>query len=314
MHTKYLYTFACHENERELCRLELNTLLEPASEIDFTSSYIWSERGIPPGRSPFIHGRLDVLGEGGTVKELLPIARKIRLLQGETFKVICLKAGDTRPDYDQARKIEKEIGMCINGIARMKQPEVTFGLIKTGLKWILGQWTESDKSWQVHQQKPQNYSTGFGVTLARALVNIAVPEVKNHRLLDPCCGMGTVVIEALSMGIDARGNDLNALAVRGARVNLTHFGYDAKRITLGDMKALEGIYDSSLFDMPYNLCSVLPNQEQQAMLVKLRKLSRRAIVVSTEWVQEHLLEAGWTIDQYITVRKGTFVRHVWVCI
>ena len=99
----------------------------------------------------------------------------------------------------------------------MKRPKVTFGLIKIGLKWILGQWTEADKSWQLHQQKPRNYSTGFGVSLARALVNIAAPVVENHRLLDPCCGMGTVVIEALSMGIDAAGNDLNALAVRGAK-------------------------------------------------------------------------------------------------
>lgn len=314
MQTKYVYTFACHENECELCQLELNTLLKPVEEVDYTnSSYVWSERCILPGRSPFIRGRLDVIGEGAQIKELLPIAREIRLMQDETFKVICLKAGDHRPDYDEARKIEKEIGMYINGRAQMKQPEVTFGLIKIGEKWILGQWTESDKSWQLHQQKPQNYSTGFGVSLARALVNIAVPEGENHRLLDPCCGMGTVVIEALSMGIDTKGNDLNVHAVRGARVNLAHFGFDAKRITQGDMKELEGEYDSSLLDMPYNLCSVLPPQEQRLMLAKLRKLSRRAVVVSTEWVQEHILEAGWNIDQYITVKKGTFVRHVWVC-
>jgi len=311
----YVYTFACHENERELCQLELMTLFKPSSEMRIASdSYIRSERCILPGRSPFIHGRLDVLGEADSIAELFPVARKVRLQQDETFKVVCLKAGDHPPDYDQARKFEKEIGMCIHGIAQMKQPKVTFGLIKIGQKWIFGQWTESNKSWQVHQQKPQNYSTGLGVTLARALVNIAVPEVENHRLLDPCCGMGTVVIEALSMGIDTRGNDLNALAVRGARVNLPYFGYDANRITLGDMMNLEEKYDSAIFDMPYNLCSVLPDQEQRAMLVKLRELCKRAVVVSTEWVQEHLLESGWTIEQHITVRKGTFVRHIWVCV
>ncbi|WP_434752531.1 TRM11 family SAM-dependent methyltransferase [Paenibacillus amylolyticus] len=312
--TKYVYTFAYHENERELCQLELSTMLKPVSELRSDSgSYVRSERCIPPGRSPFIHGRLDILGERDSVAELLPIAREIRLQQDETFKVVCLKAGDHAPDYAQARKLEKEIGMCIHGTAQMKQPKVTFGLIQTGQKWIFGQWTGSDKSWQVHQRKPQNYSTGFGVTLARALVNIAVPEVEKHRLLDPCCGMGTVVIEALSMGIDTKGNDLNALAVRGARVNLPHFGYDANRITLGDMRDLEGEYDSTIFDMPYNLCSVLPDHEQRAMLMKLRELCKRAVIVSTEWVQEHLLESGWMIEHYITVRKGTFVRHVWVC-
>lgn len=313
-HVHDLYIFACHENEMQLCEMELSTLLQTDVTIYREgTSYVWSERRISPGRSPFIHGRLDVLGQGASVAELLPVAREIRLMPDETFKVVCLKAGDAVPDYAQARKLERDIGMCIRGTAQMKQPKVTFGLIKTGEKWLLGRWTESDKSWQVHQQKPQNYSTGFGVALARALVNIAVPVVEGHRLLDPCCGMGTVVIEALSMGIDARGNDLNALAVRGARVNLPHFGYDAHRITLGDMKELEGRYDSSIFDMPYNLCSVLPDHEQRLMLTKLRELCGRAVIVSTEWVQEHLLEAGWTIERYGTVRKSAFVRHIWVC-
>ncbi|WP_240636802.1 TRM11 family SAM-dependent methyltransferase [Paenibacillus silvae] len=313
-HLHYLYIFACHENELPLCEMELSALLQTDLRINSAgSSYVWSERCILPGRSPFIHGRLDVLGQGDAVAELLPVAREIRLNPDETFKVVCLKAGHAVPDYDQARKLERDIGMCIRGTAQMKKPKVTFGLIKTGQKWLLGQWTESDKSWQVHQQKPQNYSTGFGVALARALVNIAVPVVEEQRLLDPCCGMGTVVIEALSMGIDARGNDLNALAVRGARVNLPHFGYDAQRITLGDMKELEGRYDSAIFDMPYNLCSVLPDHEQRAMLMKLRELCGRAVIISTEWVQESILEAGWTIERYGTVRKSAFVRHIWVC-
>ncbi|MEK4662080.1 RNA methyltransferase [Priestia sp. FSL H7-0729] len=311
---KYLYTFACHENERELCMLELKTLLEPASEIRMdTGAYVRSERRIPPGRSPFIHGRLDVIGEGDTVTDLLPLAKEILLLPEETFKVVCLKEGDHAPDYAQSRQLEKEVGMCIKGKAQMKQPKVTFGLIRTGQKWILGQWTEADRSWQIHRQKPQNYSTGFGITLARALVNIAVPDVENHRLLDPCCGMGTVVIEALSMGIDTKGNDLNPLAVRGARINLPHYGYDPDRITLGDMNALQDWYDAAILDMPYNLCSVLPDAEQRAMLESLRRLVKRAVVVSTEWVEDHLLEAGWMVKEYRTVNKGTFIRHIWLC-
>lgn len=311
---KYLYTFACHENERELCMLELNTLLEPSSEIRLDGgSYVWSDIRIPPGRSPYIHGRLEVIGEGDTVNDLLPFAKAMHLLPEETFKVVCLKEGDHAPDYAQSRQLEKEVGMCIKGKAQMKLPKVTFGLIHTAEKWILGQWTEADRSWHIHRQKPQNYSTGFGITLARALVNIAVPKVENQRLLDPCCGMGTVVIEALSMGIEAEGNDLNSLAVRGARINLPHYGYDPDRITLGDMNELQGLYDAAILDMPYNLCSVLPDEEQRAMLESLRRLATRAVVVSTEWVEEHLLEAGWTVKEYRTVRKGTFIRHIWLC-
>ena len=46
----YIYTFACHENERELCHLELSTLLHPDSETRMDNgSYIRSERCISRG-------------------------------------------------------------------------------------------------------------------------------------------------------------------------------------------------------------------------------------------------------------------------
>lgn len=311
---RYVYTFACHENERALCELELETMLVPGTDIHSGDhAYVRSNLCIPPGRSPFVRGRLDVMAEADTVEGLKPAASQIDLSSGETFKVVCLKEGDDMPDYTHSRLLEKELGMCITGKAIMKQPDVTFGLIHANGKWLLGQWTEADRSWQTHHQKPQNYSTGLGVTLARALVNIAIPQVKGHQLLDPCCGMGTVVIEALSMGIEAKGNDLNPLAVQGARINLPHYGYDPARITLGDMNDLEGTYDAAILDMPYNLCSVLPDEEQLAMLICLRKLTGRAVIVSTEWVEGHILDAGWNIDQYRTVSKGTFIRHIWLC-
>ncbi|SEB06753.1 TRM11 family methyltransferase [Paenibacillus sp. 276b] len=310
----YVYTFACHENERALCELELETMLVPGTDIGSGDhAYVWSNICIPPGRSPFVRGRLDVMAEADTVAGLKPVASQIDLSSGETFKVVCLKEGDDMPDYAHSRLLEKELGMCIQGKAMMKQPDVTFGLMLLNGKWLFGQWTEADRSWKTHHQKPQNYSTGLGVTLARALVNIAIPQVEGHQLLDPCCGMGTVVIEALSMGIEAKGNDLNPLAVQGARINLPHYGYDSARITLGDMNDLEGFYDAVILDMPYNLCSVLPDEEQLAMLTSLKRLAGRAVIVSTEWVEGHILDAGWNIDQYRTVSKGTFIRHIWLC-
>ncbi|MEN1989923.1 RsmD family RNA methyltransferase [Paenibacillus sp. ES5-4] len=312
--TPYLYTFACHENEREICALELETMLLSGVEMDDSArSYVRSAIRSAPGRSPFIRGRLDIIAEKRTVSELQPIAAAIRLAEGETFKVVCLKEGDDMPDFEQARLLEREIGMCIRGTARMKHPKMTFGLIQAGGKWLFGRWTEADRDWYDHRHKPQNYSTGLPVHLARALVNIALPETENRRLLDPCCGMGTVMIEALSMGIETEGNDLNPLAVQGARVNLSHYGYDSELVALGDMNDLQGRYDAAILDMPYNLCSVLPDEEQRMMLTSLRRLSGRAVIVSTERVEHRLEQAGWRVLQHRTVRKGTFIRHVWLC-
>lgn len=51
------------------------------------------------------------------------------------------------------------------------------------------------------------------------------------------------------------------------------------------MNELQDLYDAAILDMPYNLCSVLPDAEQRSMLVSLRRLAKRAVIVSTEWVE-----------------------------
>lgn len=46
----YVYTFACHENERALCELELGTMLVPGTDLDSRDhAYVRSDRCIPPG-------------------------------------------------------------------------------------------------------------------------------------------------------------------------------------------------------------------------------------------------------------------------
>ncbi|MDF2834615.1 MAG: methyltransferase, partial [Paenibacillus sp.] len=146
---------------------------------------------------------------------------------------------------------------------------------------------------------------------ARALVNIAVgPSPAGMTFLDPCCGMGTVLVEALSMGIDAEGVEINPLAARGARINLEHFGYSGRLVTKGDMRQWSGHYDAAILDMPYNLCSVLPSKEQSVMLKALRGLADRAVVVTTENIVSRLVEAGFVVIREAKLSKGTFTRFI----
>ena len=44
--------------------------------------------------------------------------------------------------------------------------------------------------------------------MARALVNIATCDDKRLSIIDPCCGVGTVVIEALDLGFNIKGYEL----------------------------------------------------------------------------------------------------------
>jgi 16S rRNA G966 N2-methylase RsmD len=273
-------------------------------------------RPFPPGRSPFIRERLDVRYEADTLEQL---AARIEGLptEGRTFKISCIK-NRAAPDYAQQRLIERRLGAVIRGKADMRQPELLFGVVQAqaGGSWLFGVLQQHESVWLRHQAKPRSYSTALSTRTARAVVNIALPysgqELAGKRLYDPCCGMGTVLIEALSMGIPAAGSDLNPLAVMGARANLAHFGYQ-ETIRVQDIAEVEGSYDAVVVDLPYNLCSVSPLEEQQRILEQARRLSRRAVLVTTEEIEELVLAAGFTVQDSCQIPKGKLVRKVLLC-
>ncbi|RRJ64357.1 methyltransferase domain-containing protein [Paenibacillus oralis] len=266
---------------------------------------------IEPNRSPFVSMRVDVLLAAGTLEEIITRVAELEL-DGRTFKVLYLKNGLKRT-YEQRRELERQIGGRIRGKADMRRPDVTFGLLSLDDGWMFGICRPADPVWQNHKDKPQNYSTGLTTVVARALVNIAVPDPQDMRAIDPCCGMGNVLIEALSMGIDIVGRDINPLAVRGARVNLRHFGYeDADLVAIGDLNDINEAFDAAIVDMPYNLCSILSASERSLMLASVRRISKRAVIVSSESLESEIEAAGLKIMDSCSVSKGTFVRHVWL--
>jgi tRNA G10 N-methylase Trm11 len=309
--TNYVYTFACHEDETDLCHLELRTLFgdEPSK------GYIESSLEIDPSRSPFIKQRVSLLFSGQSPTE---IARQVVELQlnDATFKVIYieLESGHSlEHDFEQKRAIEREIGWSIHGKAEMRKPERVFAVMQSGPLWLFGECTSNQAVWLKHQKKPQNYSTALNTRVARAVTNIAIPNPQGVTAVDPCCGIGTVLIEALSMGIEIVGYDLNPLAVMGARSNLTYFGLQTT-VTIGDMRTIEGSYDTAILDLPYNLCSVISSEDQLKMLQSARSFARRVVIITTEAIDQLIINAGFEILDRCLVKKGTFTRQIIVCV
>lgn len=324
----FIYIYACHEDEQALCELELRTML--GAETVVGAGYAVSPRRVEPSRSPFLKLRLDVLFEASSLEELASQAETLTV-RGSTFKVAFAET-DTPASYDRQRGVEREIGRHLRGKAEMRRPEQWFAVTELAGRWLFGDCVHGEAVWLRHQRKPQNYSTALSTRLARAVVNIAVPVTLGTRVIDPCCGIGTVLVEAMSMGIDIVGSDMNPLAVRGARVNLAHFGMPDV-VRLADMRTLEPAvhtpilgsaaapeavreqvrYDALILDMPYNLCSVLPEDEQLAMLLAARRLAQRSVIITTEPIDPLIAEAGLRIVDRCAVHKGRFSRQVIVC-
>lgn len=303
----YVYAYTCHENERPLCELELRRLFDGKLQ----RGYVQSRIAIDPSRSPFIKARLSVMVEGSSRQDIAAWVQHLDL-KGETFKVVFVRCDDS-VDYKEQRDIEREIGLPIRGKADMRKPEHRFGIAKLGSRWVFGALDESEAIWLRHNEKPQHYSTALSTRVARAIANIAIPHPQGIRAIDPCCGIGTVLIEALSMQMDIVGYDINPLAVRGARLNLAHFGL-TNAVAVGDIGTLEGSYDVLILDLPYNLCSVLPEEDRMKMLAAARRLSKQAVIVSTEVINDALELAGFKLLDQCLVSKGSFSRQVIVCV
>ncbi|CAM4018651.1 RNA methyltransferase [Paenibacillus alkaliterrae] len=300
----FIYTYASHEDEAALCELELRTLFEQPVR----GSVIMSRSEVSVDRSPFIKRRISVMHEAAGLEELTEQLRNVEL-RDQTFKVLYTQ-GDETFTYEEQRQLERAAGAVIRGKADMRNAERLFGLTKVDGRWCFGDCEKNGALWLKHQRKPQNYSTALPARAARAIVNLAAGQaIGRLRIIDPCCGIGTVLIEAMSMGIDIEGFDLNPLAVRGARINLAHFGFP-DRVKLGDMRQVKGTYDAAIVDMPYNLCSVLPQEEQLAMLESVRRMAARAVIVTTEPIQRQLELAGWRINECAQLRKASFTRYI----
>ena len=112
---------------------------------------------------------------------------------------------------------------------------------------------ESNESdWLSHNKKPFSYCNALKVNVSRALVNIAVGNNLTTRVIDPCCGIGTVLIEALSLGIDIKGYELNPYIGENAKRNLEYFGYE-DIVTIDNMINIQDKFDVAIVDLPYGL-------------------------------------------------------------
>ncbi|HKF16274.1 MAG TPA: methyltransferase domain-containing protein [Candidatus Dormibacteraeota bacterium] len=108
------------------------------------------------------------------------------------------------------------------------------------------------------QQRPFFRSYGMQPRKSRCLVNLSGVQ-PGQRLLDPCCGTGSCLIEAALMGIKAYGSDNDPRAVAGSRLNTDALGLDVNLRVL-DARRLDGwgmTFDAIVSDLPYGLSASL---------------------------------------------------------
>lgn len=283
--------------------------------IDTPSNVLKNTKEIDPSRSPFMNERLEILYESELFEQITKQVEQVDLGKS-TFKVVCLNTTELgatdKIGHAERRKLERQIGLGIKGEPDLDSPKTIFGVVTLDGKWYFGKLMMSENIWFHHQQKPHMYSTALSTRVARAVANIAVPHPEGVRAIDPCCGIGTVLVEALSMGINIVGRDINRRVVLGSRKNIAHFGL-AGDVAIGPIAEVTDNYDVTIIDMPYNLFTHITADEQLEIIKEARRFTKKVVIVTIDTIDHMIEQAGFHIVDRCVARKGTFSRQILIC-
>lgn len=306
----YLYNVNYQDYEEALYRMELRSMFEQ----DYENKTFQSKVKLNPSISPFIKSRLDILLEETSFDELLVQLEKEKI-DTEGFKVIYMVYSEDDPFLSARKDYCKRVGLVFEGYPNLKSPTVIYGIAHYEGKWIFGEVNVSDNSWRNHNSRPFTYSSSLGIHLAKALVNIGSEGDFTKSIIDPCCGVGTILLEAAFAGYNIVGRELVSKVAKGAQKNLLHFNYDVD-VAIGDINDVTDEYDVSIIDLPYGIFSRIDETTQLDIIQNAKRISNRIILVSTDDLTEVIKKMGLTLLDSCNVKKSKghrFSRYVWVC-
>ena len=305
----FLYFINYQDNERELCKMEMRCLFNR----EINEKYFFSDIDINASKSPFIKSKIKIIYSDESLDRMV---RKIKEdnLSYDDFKVSYVKSEQGDVQYEDRLEATRKIGFVVNGYPDMHKPRNSLAVTKINGLWIFGEYERNDFKWQKHNDKPYSYSNALGLRMARALVNIAMKDNEEGTLIDPCCGVGTVVIEALDLGIKVKGCEISKQIAYNARENVEFLGYLRDTIVCYDMHKIKDKYDSAIIDIPYGLFSPVTLEEQKAIIHTARNICEKMVIVTFEDMEKFIVEAGFSVIDKCVVPKGNFKRHILVCV
>ena len=217
--------------------------------------------------------------------------------------------------FDQF-EVSHQIGARINGPVNLSQPETEFWLLLTSNNFWFGRLrTTADKRWVQFNKRPHTTSSSLPARIARAMINLTTHS--NGRLLDPCCGTGTILLEGANMGLSVVGSDINPKMTSASRKNLEHFGVSAT-VAIADAQQISshtfsGTFDAVITDLPYGFALVADAERDRQILANVRHLATKATFVSTRDLSSDLKKIGYQLQKVVRIPKyDHFVRQIFV--
>lgn len=166
-----------------------------------------------------------------TYRVIARVLDERRFLRTELRRAVADAIGTHRPRWRTADPADLEIWVL----------EYRKGHFVAGLRL-------SDRRMRQHGEGRESERHGaLRPVVAAAMVRLAGQSP--GELLDPCCGSGTIVREALDSGWQARGSDVDLDAVEIARTNLP--GVAVERADALKLSHPDGSFDAVVSNLPF---------------------------------------------------------------
>jgi len=304
----YLYNLNCAPGEEQLFDWEMEVLFGQSAGV---KKQIISPLKINPKRSVFIKDRLELRYEAGQFEGLVEQVKTAGMAY-TTFKCLWLKYPGQSFEYKKRLAAMKELCQYIGGDADMTAPDQLLGLTEYEGRWYFGELLPNENSWVSHENKLHSYSFSLSVRVSRAIANIIVGHDFEKKVIDPCCGVGTVVLEVLTVGGNVVGNELNPLVAEKARENLGTFGYENVILT-GDIQDIKESYDTAIIDLPYGHFNPITPETQQMIVNEAGRIANNLVLVTQVDMSKELAIAGFKPIRQCQAQKANFTRFITLC-
>lgn len=176
---------------------------------------------------------------------------------------------------------------------------------------------------ELHAQARRPFTRSYELPArkARVLVNLSGAK-PGRRFLDPCCGTGSLVVEAARIGCNAYGSDLEVRATQGSATNAAFHGTPATALA-ADARRLPiatGAIDSVATDLPYGRSARRRGTSgadlYRAVLTELQDTmtagGRAVLMALHEDTPTHPSPRGWEIAWSCLEDARTAIRSITV--
>lgn len=308
--SEYLYFFNCSHLEQELFEGEFAALFNRENE----GNHLLCDIYVPVDNSVYIKDALKIICRHPSLECLLRYLKEENVTYDD-YKVVYLKDKGNPCDYQKSLDMTRQVGTAISGCANMNNPKTTIAITFINGEYIVGELSHGQESWKKFLKKPHTFCNGLDLRMCKTLINLATGNNPGVTVVDPCCGMGAVVLEGLNQGVDIVGFDISRTNSYKARLNLEHFGYDGRLIARQAISDLRIRKDVAIIDLPYNLYTPITREEQEEIILSGLKIAPKLILVAHDDYDEWFKSQGIEIRRKMTVKKfdnGKFTRIVYI--